>query len=266
MYHRGELEVQRRAGVSELAARVGRIIGSTIPAAAAQFLAARELVIVATIDENDAVWASPLTGARGFARAVSENAIRISPANSDDVRRDLASHHDLGLLAIDFATRRRLRVNGTANVDGAAIVITTREVYSNCPQYIDDASPLHSLVSPSIDGASLTLEQRALVETSERFFIASAHPEAGADVSHRGGPPGFVTTTARTINWPDYPGNNMFNTLGNLTAHPRCGLLFIDFEEGRTLQIIGNARVVWEGAERSVAVDVGRVRDSLRFA
>lgn len=267
MYHQGELQVQRRAGVSELAGRVGRIIGSTIPAAAAQFLAAREFLVAATIDASGDVWASLLTGPRGFAQAIAENVIRIDAAG-EQVRRDLASHGDLGLLAIDFANRRRMRANGTAtavvDADGDAIVLTTREVYSNCPQYIRDASPLRVRPGVAAEGSALTLEQRALIETAERFFIASAHPESGADASHRGGDPGFVRATATSVSWPDYPGNNMFNTLGNLAVNPRCGLLFVDFDEGRTLQITGEARIVWDGTERAVTVGVKSVRDSAR--
>jgi hypothetical protein len=60
------------------------------------------------------------------------------------------------------------------------------------------------------------------------------------------------------LSWPDYPGNNMFNTLGNLVANPRCGLLFVDFDRGTTLQLRGSATVHGE-AERYVSFDVSEV-------
>ena len=41
----------------------------------------------------------------------------------------------------------------------------------------------------------------------------------------------------------------MFNTLGNITLNPNTGLLFIDFERNRTLQITGRAEIVWDGAQ-----------------
>ena len=67
--------------------------------------------------------------------------------------------------------------------------------------------------------SSLSAAQRARIGAADTFFIASAHPEGGADASHRGGRPGFVRVTGqRSLAFPDYPGNNMFNTLGNLTA------------------------------------------------
>ena len=72
---------------------------------------------------------------------------------------------------------------------------------------------------------------------------------------------------ARTLVFPDYSGNNMFNTLGNLTVNPLSGLLFIDFEQGSTLQITGKASIIWDaqrvaeftGAERLVEFEIEQV-------
>jgi hypothetical protein len=97
-----------------------------------------------------------------------------------------------------------------------------------------------------------------LVRTADTLFIASAHPRAlaggapehGIDVSHRGGKPGFVRVDgARVLTIPDFTGNSFFNTLGNLTLEPRCGLLFIDYDSGDTLQVAARATIVTEGAE-----------------
>jgi predicted pyridoxine 5'-phosphate oxidase superfamily flavin-nucleotide-binding protein len=104
-------------------------------------------------------------------------------------------------------------------------------------------------------------EQRRLVSGADTFFIASAHPEGGVDASHRGGNPGFVRFLGENaLEFPDYSGNTMFNTLGNIAVNPRAGLLFLDFEGGGTLQLTGEARIIWEagravrfaGAERVV--------------
>lgn len=103
---------------------------------------------------------------------------------------------------------------------------------------------------------------------ADTFFIASFHPETGADASHRGGHPGFIrVVNAGKILFPDYSGNNMFNTLGNITANPNAGLLFIDFENGSTLQVNGQASVIWDqdrveefaGAERLVEFKIRQV-------
>lgn len=232
-YHEGELAVQQRAGAAAMAAKVGRIIGSAIPAIAAQFLAERRFVVTSTVAADGAVTASLLVGR---SEALDPRTIRIDALRDERVFADVAATGTIGLLAIDFATRRRMRVNGSAVVDGDALVITTAEVYSNCPQYIR--------VQPTAE---------------DTFFIATAHPTAGADASHRGGPRGFVTVDGSRYSWPDFAGNNMFNTLGNLTVSPRCGLLFADFETGAMTQVRGRATIEWEGESRRVIVDAGEV-------
>jgi ferredoxin-NADP reductase len=90
------------------------------------------------------------------------------------------------------------------------------------------------------------------------------------DASHRGGEPGFVHVDgdARLV-FPDYAGNNHFNTLGNLILDPRAGLLFVDFAAGSLLQLTGRARIDWgsdavarfAGARRLVAFDVDEIVD-----
>jgi hypothetical protein len=71
------------------------------------------------------------------------------------------------------------------------------------------------------------------------------------------------------LEFPDYAGNNMFNSLGNLELSPRAGLLFLDFERGGTLQLSGEARATWEpgrlarfpGARRVLEFQVAQVRE-----
>ena len=86
-------------------------------------------------------------------------------------------------------------------------------------------------------------------------------------MSHRGGNPGFVTVAGPdTLVWPDYLGNMMFNTLGNIATNPQAGLLFLDFDIGSTLQLSGQASIVWDspqieayqGAERLLSFRVGQ--------
>jgi hypothetical protein len=69
----------------------------------------------------------------------------------------------------------------------------------------------------------------------------------GADISHRGGWPGFVRVDGDLLTIPDFRGNRYFNTLGNLIAESRASLLFVDFETGDLLQLQGTAQVDWNG-------------------
>jgi hypothetical protein len=106
--------------------------------------------------------------------------------------------------------------------------------------------------------ASLDARAQQIVRQADTFFIASSHPHArdsdapehGLDVSHRGGKPGFARVDAgRAITVPDFTGNSYFNTIGNLLLQPRCGLLFIDFDSGDTLQVAATAQVIEDGGE-----------------
>jgi hypothetical protein len=71
------------------------------------------------------------------------------------------------------------------------------------------------------------------------------------DASHRGGSPGFIHLAqgegGTRVSIPDYAGNQMFNTLGNLLAYPRAGLLVVDFTSRRLLSLTGRTVIQWEG-------------------
>ena len=92
--------------------------------------------------------------------------------------------------------------------------------------------------------------------------IATAS-EGGADVSHRGGPRGFVRLSreagATVLAFPDYRGNFFFNTLGNLHTNPRAGLLFADFATGDVLMLTGRTEVIWDGPELASFLGAQRV-------
>jgi predicted pyridoxine 5'-phosphate oxidase superfamily flavin-nucleotide-binding protein len=272
-YHEGELEVQRRAGVVLNAERIGRGIHTTIPPAARQFALERSFAVLGAGDADGRAWASLLRGAPRFLTVPAADRLRIAARleDGDPLVEALAGELDVGLLLIDPATRRRMRVNGRSRPDGpAGLEITTREVYANCPKYIRPREvALPGAVTSLVRlGSRLDASQMRRLADADTLFLASRHPVAGADVSHRGGPPGFVHVTAPDrLVIPDYSGNMMFNTLGNLAADPRAGLLLVDFEHGDTLQVSGRARIEWdrsavgayEGAERLVELTVEAV-------
>jgi predicted pyridoxine 5'-phosphate oxidase superfamily flavin-nucleotide-binding protein len=160
-----------------------------------------------------------------------------------EVEAPLSATGEVGLLAIHFASRSRVRVNGVATPRPGGFRLEVKEAYGNCPKYIHSRVP----VGPSIPS------RRAgdLVGTADTFFVASANPAGHADVSHRGGPPGFVRVLRPgLLTWDDFPGNRMFQTTGNLLVDPRAGLLFVEFEGTRTLRLTGRARAIWEPTRR----------------
>jgi predicted pyridoxine 5'-phosphate oxidase superfamily flavin-nucleotide-binding protein len=277
-YHSGELAVQTRAGVQEEADQLGKIISSSIKPAAQDFLSSQRLMIAGTVGASGQVWASLLTGKPGFVKAVSEQTVRVdaAPVPGDPLNENLQLQNDIGILVIDLATRRRLRLNGKAEVwPGEGLYIHVRQAYFNCPKYIqsrhlaaDDTEQLEGYGIQRVK--ALTKEQQRWIMRADTFFIASFRPQSGADASHRGGYPNFIQVlSANKLVFPDYSGNNMFNTLGNIAVNPNVGLLFIDFEFGRTLQLTGKASIIWStdraaefaGAERVVAFQIDEAID-----
>ncbi len=257
VFHEGERDVQRRAGVETMAARVGGMIRDFIPSAAQEFLRSQPMIILGGTGEDDAVWASVLTGPPGFASAIDEKHVRIDAIPRPDDPLQISPGARVGLLAIELATRRRMRVNGAvSSTTHDGFIVETEEVFSNCPKYITPRTPRFEVstgrVAPVV---------RDWIARADTFFIATQHAERGADVSHRGGPPGFIEVSedGSTLTWPDYQGNMLFQTLGNIAVDARAGLLFIDFDTGATLQLTGRASIEWNGEERSVGFRVERV-------
>ena len=278
VYHPGELAVQARAGQRDMADRVGKSVGSVIPPAVQAFLRSQPMAITSTRDADGQLWASLLTGVPGFMQAVDPHTVRIDARATlgDPLAGNLTAGSQIGMLVIDFATRRRMRLNGSVEVqpDGA-LHIHARQVYANCPKYIQarkwEHRDVESSTAPAIRRESvLTVQQQRWIRKADTFFIASGHPEGGLDASHRGGNSEFVhVLNERLLVWPDYSGNMMFQTLGNIATDPRAGLLFIDFESGSTLQLTGRARIIWDahrvaefaGAERIIEFDIDEVME-----
>jgi len=85
-------------------------------------------------------------------------------------------------------------------------------------------------------------DDKAFIESCPFFLIATADQEGRPDCSHKGGLPGFARISAPDeIAFPDYDGNGMFKSLGNIAVNPNVGLLFINFEKPRRLRVNGTA-------------------------
>ena len=101
--------------------------------------------------------------------------------------------------------------------------------------------------------------------------MGSASAAGACDCSYRGrqteGAPEPLLRVAGdgTLVFPDYPGNNLFNTIGNLLEHPQIALLFVDFARQCTVQLQGQARLAgpdaaWPTAPRTIVVEVRGVQ------
>jgi len=247
-FHEGELALQRATGERDIGARNGQIIVDRVIPGAVAFIARQELAIVASVDPGGRPWCSALMGAQGTFTAPEPDRVQLArPAGraDDPLWRNIHDDPRVGLLFIDLGSRRRYRVNGhVLDPDGDPLAVEVREAFPNCPKYI---SRRHLVVGPprseTADPAFGTAPGQAewhLIAGADACFVASANPGGHLDASHRGGRPGFIQRTPDGGLWiPDYRGNSMFNTLGNLAVNPPAGLLFIDFDGRQTLQLTG---------------------------
>lgn len=225
-------------------------VGVTIPPVAAEFLRQQRLVVLAAADETGAAWAGALTGPPGFTTAPDDRIVIVDrlPGTGDPLADLFGTERQVGMIVIEPATRKRMRVNGRAHRKGNQLLVRART-------YTDDAP---STSRRALVTGELTADQQQWIAAADTFFIGTYAAGLGADASHRGGNPGFVTVTgSRRLTWPDYAGNSMYMTLGNLELEPRCGLLFLDWENGHTLHLTGRARVDWD-PDRAAAVPGAR--------
>jgi predicted pyridoxine 5'-phosphate oxidase superfamily flavin-nucleotide-binding protein len=104
--------------------------------------------------------------------------------------------------------------------------------------------PLADRLAQVTARTAFTDEDRAFIERSAMFFIATADSRGQPDCSYKGGLPGFVRVLdERTLAIPDYDGNGMYRTWGNVLVNPQVGLLFLDFENSNRLRVNGTARI-----------------------
>ncbi|MFI8236039.1 pyridoxamine 5'-phosphate oxidase family protein [Streptomyces sp. NPDC085866] len=295
VYHAGSRALQDLVGVRDRADHVGRSLGQDIKPVAAAFLDIQPLLVVGAADpETGRVWASALTGTPGFVRATGPRQMSVvvdtAPLTgrrqngrpqgargtarattdgrhpNDDLIDPLATALHMpgaaiGTIALDPRTRRRMRLNGRLRPTARGFAVEADQVFSNCPKYIQRRESYETVADrePGTPrtGTRLTPAQAEFVTAADTFFLATVHP-GGADVSHRGGNPGFVQVRSpHELSWPDYSGNAMFLTLGNLRTDPRAGLLFLDWTTGTVLQLTGEAHTEFTAdGERTVRFTV----------
>lgn len=253
-FHAGELRAQALAG----GGASGGAIRDFMPEQHRDFFAALPFLFLATVDNEGAPVAGIVSGPAGFVSSPDDRSLRLHPgfAIQGPAVPLLLPGQPIGLLGIQLHTRRRNRANGViAGIDGDGLRIAVRQSFGNCPKYIHPrelhhvpaaADPARSTVSFSgLDEAA-----RKQISAADTFFVATSSgaadgPHHGVDISHRGGPQGFIDIRDNTLTIPDFRGNRYFNTLGNMLLEPRAALLFVDFSSGDLLHLQGRTEILW---------------------
>ncbi|UPG85596.1 pyridoxamine 5'-phosphate oxidase family protein [Luteibacter aegosomatis] len=258
-FHEGELQAQAMAHESDIAARNASNVADHIIRPALPFVRQQRMVYAASVDAVGRVWASVLIGERGFlepsddASTLTIHLDNVIRQAHDPLWSNIEQDGRIGLLLLELQTRKRLKINGQAHLESDRLVVEVTESVPICPRYIQrrtiELPSTSDKLMPTSIKHGLTLEpgHLNLLQSTDTFFLATAHKTHGADITHRGGPSGFVEVLADgKLRIPDYNGNGMFNSAGNVLIDPRAGLVFPDYVQRRMLQLTGRAEMLWD--------------------
>jgi len=273
-WHAGELAMQRSVGSAEkLATRGHLLLRDHLIDQHRQFYPLLPFIVAGAVDRQGDAWATILAGQPGFLQSRDPYSLGIAAARDpgDPADGGLNDGDAVGLLGIELHTRRRNRLNGLVRrADATSFEVLVQQSFGNCPQYIQlrDFAFVRNPATPSHTAPReldrLDDRARAMIAGADTPFVASYVDSAArgrmVDVSHRGGRPGFVRIGADgVLTIPDFSGNRFFNTLGNLIANPKAGLLFVDFETGDLLQLTGDAAVILDSPEIAAVAGAERL-------
>ncbi|KAJ4377948.1 hypothetical protein N0V83_000778 [Neocucurbitaria cava] len=278
---------------------------STMLTPQASFMLQRgPLLALGTLDSQSRPWTTLWGGSPGFSEPLGGGFIGtrtlvdgkndpvvqalVGGAEEGEMLQPVAGGKILAGLAIDLMTRKRVKISGKmvagtlkevdVEVEGQAdtkqaqiqIVTKIEQSLGNCPKYLNAYEIYPALVKAEVgsQGPSLSEEGQALISNADMFFLSTS-TEQDADTNHRGGPPGFVRIISPTqIIYPEYSGNRLYQSLGNLQLNPKVGLTFPNYAFGNILYITGTATILVDadaasllpGSNLAVKIDIDETR------
>ena len=254
VFHAGEIAAQQRAGFAIGAAPIRPHLTPSQQA----FVHTLDLFALAGLEPSGALTATVLAAPLGFVDGGAGDHFTIDlPAHTDTdpLIGGIVPGRTVGGLGIDFAARRRVRINGrVASKADRRLTIAIDQAFGNCSKYITprltrsliDLPPGPATALPRLDDHA-----RAMIAAADTALLATASgpdplANGGVDLSHRGGPPGFLHLAGNRLSLPDFPGNRYMNSLGNLLRHPQAALLLIDITSGSQLHLRGSVTIDWD--------------------
>lgn len=270
VYHEGEKYIQSLMGVSDEAEDLSSMIQKKIPSVASDFLKTLRFGVIALSIDNEKVYTTLVYSDSCFITEERSDKIIISLEHYDYIDEQFfeAENLKIGFIGLDFEKAMRVRINGFGKIKGGTLSLEINEIYSNCPRHIHkrvlqtkfkDLGKVSVLRDTKMSTACIDVIKKA-----DTFFLASSHARRELDVSHKGGEVGFVNLVSSSkLIFEDTPGNNMFNSLGNIHTNSFSSLLFIDFEHGITYHLQGKAEVKESAGEEKKNLHVHFQCDNL---
>ncbi len=272
-FHEGEKSFHRSLGMEKRMDEIGqRMIRDHMPDQHRDFFAQLPMIHICVLDGAGHPHAILRVGNPGFVSSPDEYTLIIDsePLIGEPENLQFEEGSKISIVGVEFATRRRNRLNATiSEYANNRIIMKVDQSFGNCPKYIqirnmfppEDKETKSEFLTTSIIGQS----EREIIQSVDTLFIASRapviddDPRNGVDINHRGGNPGLIEIlNEKTIQFPDYLGNNIFNTFGNIIGDPRVGIQMIDFETGTLLNLKGRAEIIILDDEFDRNPDMGR--------
>jgi uncharacterized protein len=253
-YHEGQRAIQEEAKTSHVAARLAHWVGPI-----AEFAQISDLFFFAIEDSGNELRFTVLSGKPPLMTPRGESGIHLRFPSGRAPQ--IAEPTNCGGLAINMGQARRVRVNGRLFPQGDATELEGAETFTLCRKYIAPSVSLEDRphLGP-INREPLRLDDpwlAGLLVRSETSFLASVSPTGGPDVAHRGGPPGFITldVAKSRLSWPEYVGDGVFKSAGNVRATRKMTLLIPDFEGGDGVELVGRGDFTNERRDRTERKD-----------
>ncbi|KAK4043096.1 hypothetical protein C8A01DRAFT_13319 [Parachaetomium inaequale] len=248
-----------------------------LPPSYAHRVTVSPLLAIGTLDDQGRPWTSVWGGERGFAQPVAQGILGVQSvvdkAHDPVVEALLGKAAEgevvkpedgkvMSALSIDLETRDRVKLAGKMivgtvagrpdnnTINEAQLAMVVQESLGNCPKYLNKKDirahvPAPQLVSPSLP---LPSEALALIEQADMFFLSSTNGQT-MDTNHRGGPAGFVRVVSNSpdsvvLVYPEYSGNRLYQTLGNLHTNPLIGIAIPNYTTSDILYLTGSTQLL----------------------
>lgn len=272
-FHEGEKSFHRALGIEERMEEIGaRIFRDYMPDQHRDFFAQLPMIHICALDKAGHPCAILRVGQPGFISSPDEYTLIIesAPLIGEPENLQLQKGSKISIVGVEFATRRRNRLNATISQhEHNRIEMKVDQSFGNCPKYIQIRNMFPAeqtdVTSETFKAETIGDRERNLISSIDTLFIASRSPiidddpRNGVDINHRGGNPGFIEILDdQTIQFPDYLGNNIFNTFGNIVNDPRVGIQLIGFESKTLMHLQGHAEVITLEGKFDGNPDMGR--------
>ncbi|KAH8705026.1 putative oxidoreductase [Talaromyces proteolyticus] len=248
----------------------------------AYMLSTAPLLSMGALDTEGRPWSTVWGGEAGFAGLLGKNVVGmralVDRAYDPVVQALLGETADgtvikadkmLSGVSIDLENRTRVKLHGRmvlgtltdaedneapSDVAGSRgkmqLVVKIDESLGNCPKYLNKKHIIPAVPEPRLISDSPQLPPQAieLLSRADCMFISSSHNNIDMDTNYRGGPSGFVRVISNTSDgavlvYPEYSGNRLYQSLGNMVINHRAGIVFPDFETGNALYITATTEI-----------------------